>query len=45
MPRRFKSTGLKDPPPPPAPAPVHVHVRLVGGVLMSAAGGRTGRRA
>ena len=41
MPRRFKSTGLKDPPPPPAPAPVHVHVRLVGGVLMAAAGGRT----
>lgn len=41
MPRRFKSTGLKDPPPPAAPEPVHVHVRLVGGVLMSAAGGKT----
>ena len=41
MPRRFKSTGLKDPPPPPPPTPVHVHVRLVGGVLMSAAGGKT----
>lgn len=41
MVRRFKGTGLKDPPAPEPPKPVHVHVKLVGGVLMSAAGGKT----
>jgi molybdopterin converting factor small subunit len=41
MVRRFKGTGLKDPPPPPPFMPVSVHVKLVGGVLMSAAGGKT----
>ena len=41
MVRRFKGTGLKDPPAPPPLTPVHVHVKLVGGVLMSAAGGKT----